>query len=89
MLVKAAYMYVGPHRGAFRVNTCTGNGYKRLLQSSVQLESHKHRVISTTKATLNSGRSGGLECGIGIVGKACHQKRPARGMRGMGRWWVV
>lgn len=47
--------------------------YRRLLQSSVRLESHKHS-ISTTKATHNSGRSGGSERGSGVGGgKARHQ----------------
>lgn len=48
----------------------------RLQTSSTEPSSARitqTQSISTTKATHNSGRSGGWECGIGIVGKACHQ----------------
>lgn len=48
----------------------------RLQTSSTELSSARitqMQSISTTKATHNSGRSGGSERGIGIVGKACHQ----------------
>lgn len=60
-----------------------GDGYERLLQSSVQLESHKHRVYQQPKqhTTVEEVVIWSVELALWI--KLCHQERPARGM---GRW---
>lgn len=70
MLVKAAYMYVGPHWDAFRVDTCT---WVRLQISSTELSSaknHTDRVYQPKQHTTVEE----VEIQVrGIVGKACHQ----------------